>query len=240
MFDHTADIYDLVYSQKDYAREVQRLRSLIGREGGSLLDVACGTGKHLEHLAGHYRCEGVDISPTMVRIARGRSLEVHLGDVATFDLGRRFDVVTCLFSSIGYVQDMPGAVANLARHVAEGGVLVVEPWLTPEMVIPGRVHMRTAEGGGVVVARMNSIEVNARRSVLILHYLVGREGGVEHFTERHELWLSTRDEYEAALVAAGLRARYDEEGLIGRGLWLGDRVSAPHRGYTSDRRQTDV
>lgn len=48
---------------------------------------------------------------------------------------------------------------------------------------------------------------------------------MEHFTKRHELWLWTRDEYEVTLVASRLRARDDEEGLIGRGLWLGDRPS---------------
>ena len=48
MFTNTADVYDLVYAWKDYAGEASRLCDLIGRPGGTLLDVACGTGKHLE------------------------------------------------------------------------------------------------------------------------------------------------------------------------------------------------
>lgn len=220
MFLDTADLYDLVYSWKDYAGEAERLYELIGREGGTLLDIACGTGRHLEQLANHYRCEGVDIDPKMVEIARGRGLAVQEGDLTTLDLGRRFDVVTCLFSSIGYVRDLDAAVANLARHVAPGGVLVVEPWLAPEQVIPGHVGMHTADAETVKVARMTSIEVDGRASVLRFHYLVGRDGQVEYLTERHVLWLWTRDEYAAAFARAGLEATHDEKGLMGRGLWL--------------------
>jgi SAM-dependent methyltransferase len=221
LFKQTAELYDLIYSWKDYPREAARLRELVGHEGGALLDVACGTGKHLEELAQHYRCEGLDLDPAMVEIARERGLTVHIGDLTTFDLGRRFDVVTCLFSSIGYAPDLEAAVANLRRHVATGGVLVVEPWLSPEMIIPGLVSLRTAETDTLKVARMDSIDVAGRLSALNLHYLVGRGGAVEHLTERHEAWLWTREEYAGAFAAAGLEATYDEEGLMGRGLWLG-------------------
>jgi SAM-dependent methyltransferase len=203
---------------------VARLRGLVGREGGVLLDAACGTGRHLELLAAHYRCEGVDLDPRMVEIARSRGLTVHEGDLAACDLGRRFDVVTCLFSSIAYAPDLDAAVANLARHVAPGGVLAVEPWLTPEVVQSGRVWLLTAESGPVMVARMNTIEVVGRRSVMEFHYLVGRQGAVERFTERHDAGLWTGDEHRAAFARAGLEAAYDEEGLMGRGLWLGTRA----------------
>ena len=63
------------------------------------------------------------------------------GNMLDFDLGRQFDVVTCLFSSIGYVKTVPNmkrAVANMSRHLKPGGVLVLEPWFTPEDWHPER------------------------------------------------------------------------------------------------------
>jgi len=66
VFTETADLYDLVYSFKSYPEEAERLRGMVGREGGTLLDVACGTGCHLALLAEHYRVEGVDLDPAMV------------------------------------------------------------------------------------------------------------------------------------------------------------------------------
>jgi SAM-dependent methyltransferase len=221
VFTETADLYDLVYSFKDYPAEVERLRGLVGREGGTLLDVACGTGHHLALLAEHYRVEGVDLDPAMIELTRARGLTARVGDLLTLDLGRRFDVVTCLFSSIAYVADLAGAVGRLAAHVGPGGVVVVEPWLAPEQIQPDNVRLLTAESGSVKVARMSVLHVEGRECVLEFQYLIGRADAVEHRTERHRTWLWTREEYARAFAAAGLEAVHDEEGLIGRGLWLG-------------------
>ncbi len=200
-------VYDLIYSWKDYPAEVARLRGRVGRVGGTLLDVACGTGRHLELLAPHYRAEGV---------------------LLDFDLGRRFDVVTCLFSSIGYIRDLDAAIANLARHLSPDVILAVEPWLTPDVVEPGHIALHTAQSDSLRVARMSTVEVDGQLSVVVFHYLVGRDGAIEHHVERHEMWLRTPDEYAAAFRGAGLEPTYDPEGLMGRGLWLGV-VSGPDR-----------
>jgi len=62
--------------------------------------------------------------------------------------------------------------------------------------------------------------VDGRRSTIEFQYLIARDGAIEHLSERHDLWLWTRDEYAAAFADAGLHASYDEEGLMGRGLWV--------------------
>ena len=53
------------------------------------------------------------------------------------------------------------------------------------------------------------------------HYLVVTRAGAERFSEHHEAALFTREQYTAAFEAAGLAVERDEEGLIGRGLYLG-------------------
>ena len=54
-----------------------------------------------------------------------------------FDLGERFDVVVCLFSAIGYTKHLDRANGAMARHVAAGGVLIVEPWFSRDEWKPG-------------------------------------------------------------------------------------------------------
>ena len=109
MYTKSAAFYDAIYSFKDYAAESARLIALIAAHkrsrGRRLLDVACGTGSHLQHLSKHFEAEGLDASAEQLAIARAKcsGFAFHRGDMIDFDLGRQFDVVTCLFSSIGYV-----------------------------------------------------------------------------------------------------------------------------------------
>src|ERR671930_552380 len=229
MFRQSARIYDAVYAWKDYVGEAARLHELVqARKPGAatLLDVACGTGTHLAELRRWYRCEGLDLDGELLAVARKRLPEVplHQGDMRDFDLGRRFDAVACLFSSIGYVltlDALAAAVAAMARHLEPGGVLLVEPWLTPEAVVVPRVGAVFVDEPELKIARVNAIEVDGRRSSFEFHYVVGTPDSVEHFTERHDLSLFTIEEQLAAFRAAGLAVEHDEEGLMGRGLYIG-------------------
>ena len=235
MFSRTARIYDAVYSWKDYPREAELVHELVqARKPGAetLLDVACGTGAHLAELRRWYRCEGLDLEDQLLAVARERLPDVplHQGDMRDFDLGQRFDAVTCLFSSIGYmltVEGVSAAIAAMARHLEPGGVLVVEPWLTPEAVRVPHVGAVFVDEPELKIARMNNIEVDGRISSFVFQYLVGTPAGIERFTERHELGLFTREEQLAAFRAAGLAVEHDEEGLMGRGLYVGVAPSGP-------------
>lgn len=230
MFAETAELYDLIYSFKDYPAEAARVRELViaagGPAEGSLLDVACGTGLHLQALAAHYAVEGLDLDEGLVAVARERlpGVAVHVADMREFDLGRRFGVVTCLFSSIGYattVEEMRRAVASMARHVAPGGALLVEPWFEPGLLEHGRVGVQTHQSPGLAVARVARTLVDGLTSVLEFEYTVARAGGITRASERHELGLFTREEMTAAFQDAGLRVTYDPQGVSGRGAYVG-------------------
>lgn len=231
MFTETAELYDLFYEWKDYAGEAAKIREIVEtRAPGArrLLDVACGTGRHLEHLAAWYEVEGVDLDEGLLEVARKKLPDVRFApaDMRDLDLDRTFDVVTCLFSSIGYVQTpeaLRAAVAAMARHVAAGGLLIVEPWLTPstfDPTFPSRAMM--VERPGLVGVRLNDSRVEGRLSIMDFHYLVGRPGQpVEHLVETHALGLFTDVEHRVAFEAAALAVDHDPEGLMGRGLWIG-------------------
>jgi SAM-dependent methyltransferase len=223
------ELYDLEYSFKDYAREAATIEMLVRErrpDARTLLDVACGTGKHLEHLRAHFDCEGTDLDAGLLAVARERVPDVplHLADMRDFDLGRRFDVVTCLFSAIGFVGDRAGleaAARSLARHLEPRGLGLVEPWLTPDVWMPGRPHLLAHEEPGLVLARATLSGLRDERiSTTEMHYVVATPAGVEHFVEHHELYLFTTDEMRGAFEAAGLEADYDPDGLTGRGLWI--------------------
>lgn len=233
MYIRMAEIYDVIYAKKDYANEALLLHGVIDRcartpqrERRTLLDVACGTGVHLSHLREWYHVEGVELSPWMLDVARRRLPDVplHQYDMRHFDLRRRFDAVTCLFSAIGYmrsVSELRRAIATMARHVLPDGLVIVEPWLTPDRFIDGHVHADVAEGAGLKIARVGVSRRDGDVSVLDMHHIVGSEAGVERFFERHEVRLFTHEQYLSAFTAAGLVVVFDAEGLTGRGLYVG-------------------
>ncbi|MGN6798573.1 MAG: class I SAM-dependent methyltransferase [Gaiellaceae bacterium] len=223
------ELYDLEYSFKDYAKEAATLERIIGErnpDAKTLLDVACGTGKHLEHLRRTFECEGADLDEGLLGVARDRVPDVplHHADMRDFDLGRRFDVITCLFSAIGFVGGTDGLTATaraFARHLNAGGIVLVEPWITPDAWMTNRPHLLTYEEPAFALARVTVSGLRDERiSTTEMHYLVATPAGVEHFVETHEPYLFTTDEMRAAFEAAGLAVDYDAEGLIGRGLWI--------------------
>ncbi len=232
MFSKPAVYYDAIYAArgKDYAREAEQLHGLIQQhkqcKGNTLLDVGCGTGAHLRHLRNFYDVAGLDLDPDILEVARHNCPDIvfHCADMSDFNLDRRFDVIVCLFSSIGYVKTfdrLQRAVQTMGDHLNPGGLLVVEPWFPPGVLQHGGVHAAFVDQPELKIARMNVHEITANVSVLNFHYLVATPDGVEHFTERHELGLFTHDEYLAAFRVAGLEVAHDPQGLDGRGLYIG-------------------
>jgi SAM-dependent methyltransferase len=234
MFRRSQRFYDAIYSWKDYSAEAERIDAAIrSRRPGAetLLDVACGTGKHLELLRDRYQVEGVDLDPEMLEIAGARlgpGVPLHVGDMRDFDLAREFDVVTCLFSSIGYARtedDLRRAVGTLFRHAGPGSVVLVEPWFTPDQWEPGHLNATFVDEPDLKIARLTLSEPATSPMTLTFHYLVGTGDGIEHFTEDHEVGMFTHEQYVEAFRAAGVEPEHESEGPMGRGLYVGVRPS---------------
>lgn len=230
MYNKSAQYYDAIYSFKDYEKECGLLGDVIEehlRSGGRrLLDVACGTGGHLQFLSRQFLVEGVDVNEEFIDIARERypDLSFYCGDMRNFQADGVYDVVTCLFSSIGHmttISDLNAAIAHMTDHLLPGGILIVEPWIAPEEWRPHTVHLQTVERPDLKIARMVTSKTDGRLSSMDMHHLVGTPEGTEHFVERHELLLATREEMKAAFIHAGLETTYDVRGLTGRGLFIG-------------------
>jgi SAM-dependent methyltransferase len=214
VFEHSARVYDLLYSFKDYEAESRDLTAVIRERNPSatsLLDVACGTGKHLELLRSEFPdVAGVDLDEGLLAVARDRlpGVVLELGDMRTFDLARTFDAVTCLFSSVGYLRDneeLTAAVGRMAEHLAPGGVLVVDGWVRPDAWWPGiNVQALAETADGVAAARVARTWRDGDRTVLDMRYLIATEEGFEQQQEIHELTLFSDEAYRAAFAAASL------------------------------------
>lgn len=231
MFTKSAEIYDRIYSMKDYGAAARRVREIVQAEcpgARSLLDVGCGTGMHLSHLSGDFAVAGLDISEDLLAVARRRcpGVPFHAGDMADFDLGERYDVVTCLFSAIGYVKTadrLRAALRCIAAHTNPGGLVLVEPWFTPESFWPGHLTANFLDDPDLKVAWMYVQRREDTLSILNINYMVGTADGIGTFTETHEIGLFSQAEHEDAFREAGLAVEHDATGLFRRGLYIGRR-----------------
>lgn len=232
MFSQSTDVYDFLYGEfKDYPGETAQVAALLHDRcprAKSLLDVGCGTGRHAALLMSEhgYEVDGLDIESGFLEIARARCPRgtFFRGDMASFDLGRAYDAVLCLFSSIGYVRTVERlalAARSLLRHVKPGGLVLVEPWFGPHDFQGGSVHLHTVEREELKVARVSRSEVREGLSWMEFQYLVADPGEIRHLREVHELGLFTKEEMLDALQNGGAReVSHDPEGLTGRGLYL--------------------
>jgi SAM-dependent methyltransferase len=195
----------------------------------TLLDVACGTGRHLEYLRKKLIVEGFDINSELLEIARARcpGIPFHQGDMVTLELNGKFDVVTCLFSSISFVKTIENlfrSVASMENHLKPNGLLIIEPWFYPENYWIGNLKANFIDQKDLKIAWMFISEIEGRMSVFENKFLVGKPNGIEYFTERHEMGLFTHDEYQDAFHRAGLDVKYYPEGLFvghGNGIYVG-------------------
>jgi len=228
-----AKYYDALNDRKDYRGEVKRLEAIVRRFGrpnsSTWLDVGCGTGRHLEFLGLKYSTLGVDLSRKMLEVARRRLPGTRLvrGDMRTFRLKSRFDVVSCLFSAIGHLdtdEDVRQTFANFARHLNPGGVALVEPWIQPSAFRSGAsLYLRTHQSPSLCVVRLSSSSRRGNHSRVTYHFLIGEpRRGIRHIEVTDVGLLLSRERLLELMRSAGLRARFLARGLTpGRGLVVG-------------------
>lgn len=228
MFSKTSQFYDKIYSFKNYAEEAQKIKTLIIKlhpKAKEVLDVACGTGEHIKYLSKDFAMDGIDLEPGLLEIAKEKnpSSSFFVADMKEFKLEKKYDVILCLFSSIGYLkkgEEVIEALKSFKNHLKPSGIMAIEPWFTPDVWKTGNPHLITVNETDLKICRMNISEVEGNISKLRFHYLIGDHNSVEHVTEDHELALYTIDEMVGFFKRANLIVEYDPVGIFGRGLYI--------------------
>ena len=200
------------------ARAVALLAEATGlRPGWRVLDVACGGGRHARAFrAAGARCVGVDLSATLLRIARGvtdaplaradmRLLPVRPGSM---------DLTVNLFTSFGYFDrdaEHTAALHEMVATVRPGGWFVID-FLNPAVVRARLVPCERIAVQGREVEVTRAVSADGHYVSKSIRCTDGRR-----FVERVRLFEPA--EMEAMLRAGGVRVRrrfgdYDASPLL--------------------------
>ena len=145
-FDVYAAFYDLLYKDKNYKAEADYIDRLIDRfskqkkQNLSLLDLACGTGRHLQELygKGYSTLSGSDISKSMIDVARTVAQREKLNiDFYNYSfqnsnsIDKKFDVVISMFSAVNYLtsyEDQSKTLKNVQGLLKKDGLFIFDYW----------------------------------------------------------------------------------------------------------------
>jgi ubiquinone/menaquinone biosynthesis C-methylase UbiE len=124
---------------------------------GTVLDAACGTGRHSAHLAqaGH-RIIGVDRSPAMLAKARAKlpQGDFREGDLTALPVETAsIDAIVCALALV-HLSELTGAMAEFARVLRPGGRVIISD-VHPFLIMLGWQAQFRTEGGGAGFMRLN-------------------------------------------------------------------------------------
>ena len=224
--------YDRLYSYRDYLDEAVRLQNLIIKhslkEPKTILDVACGTGLHLKHLSDDYSCTGVDISKDMLKIARknAKGITFKQSNMKLMNLKKEFDVIICLFSSIGYLKNIANlekTLKNFSNHLTKGGIILIEPSCAKSFYLSGKPSVTVYDKKDAKITRINISKTKQNTAKLSMHIVIAEKGkDPKYYIDNHKLGLFGIKDTLKSMRNAGFKSKYLTNGLMsGRELLIG-------------------
>jgi SAM-dependent methyltransferase len=132
--EHLADVYDQWFGSYDEAA-IELLTELAG--GGPALELGVGTGRIALPLAATgVEVHGIDAAPAMVAKLRARpggdSIAVTMGNFADVNVEGEFRLVFIVFNTffaLSTQEEQVRCFRNVAEHLREGGVFLIEAFV---------------------------------------------------------------------------------------------------------------
>ena len=201
--DRIADVYDELHANLGTPEQVAPMVDMLAELAGSgrALELGIGTGRIALPLAARgVEIHGIDASEAMVQKLRqkpgGEAIPVTLGDFVELDLRERYSLIYVVFNTFFAPlsqEDQVRCFMNVARHLADGGVFLIEAFVPDPARFVGDQSIRA----GMVNTDRVSIDVSrhdpAAQTVITSHVYITQDGVRLYPVELRYVWPSELD-----------------------------------------------
>ena len=221
--EHYSNQYDYIYFDKNYKSECdlveEAIKKFSTKSPRSILDLGCGTGGHaIEFLKRGYDVTGVDLSPSMLEIAKKKyvhmqcssKFELINADVRNFLTPVKYDIAIMLFAVIGYLtsnEDVLIGLKNIREKLTEGALFICDFWYGPSVLsIKPSDRVRTIDlRNGKMLRTSRTLLNTANHTAEVNFNSLTIENGllVSDTEERHLLRYFFPKEFELMLDISG-------------------------------------
>ena len=212
VFDNYSLYYDLLYSDKEYDREVKYIDNLLQSysiKGNRLLEFGSGTGIHGNKLAlKGYEVFGIELSQEMVNIAQqNKRFQCKQGDMTSSEVHGEFDAVLSLFHVVSYLttkKQLYKFFSNCSRNLSKGGLLIFDLWYTPAVEFsPPELRIKKMKNNKLDVIRLTEPTIDRKNKCVDVNFTIFSKKSRDNFwiknTETHKMrHFSKKEIYEAA------------------------------------------
>jgi len=187
--------YDLLYKDKNYQEEYNYIKNLImerGYNGKSVLDIGCGTGKHLKYFKDDgYDVAGVDLSENMILEAKkhlNQENDLICSKASDFKFNKKFDLIISLFHVMSYQtsnEEIEKVFFNVKEHLIKDGLFIFDFWYGPGVLTdPPIVKIKRLEDEKFLVTRLTEPVMRYNENIVDINYEIIVEDKLTHFTEK--------------------------------------------------------
>lgn len=216
MYHDLAWLFPIITPPEDYANEASEFTRAIHqfslRPAHTLLNLGAGAGHNDLHLKKTFQVTGLDLSESMLALARNLNPEVEylVGDMRSARLERKFDAVM-IADAVGYMlteSDLLAAFHTAYVHLEPGGVFCTYAEETQEKFKQNGMYTTTHQAGDLEVALVeNYYDADSQdtRYESTFLFLIRQQGKLTIEVDQHFCGLFPLATWQRLLEQAGFQ-----------------------------------
>ena len=221
LYNDLAWLWDIVSPLEDYIEQTELFVDILKEMSNipikTVLHLGSGRGQNDYIFKKYFDITGVDISSTMVDMAKKRNPEVdyRLGDIRSIRLNTEFDLVTGVdsFDYLTSYDDLKATFITAYEHLKKGGLFMFILETTEERFVQNDIIAHSNEIGNeqlTVVENRFDPDLSDDTFELTYVYLYRKDGMLEIFNDRHLCGLFSEERVVEMLEEIGFEVHLEE------------------------------